>query len=96
MEESESEEEEENDASDLIMATADRNALSDSALRESLEAAKKKKKKRKGLSFNSGSRRSHVSKNMSNLPTYLGDYSWLENTEYNLALIQEERLRILE
>ena len=49
MEESESEEEEENDASDLIMATADRNALSDSALRESLEAAKKKNKKRKGL-----------------------------------------------
>ena len=56
----------------------------------------KKKKKRMGLSFNSGSRRSNSSKNMQSLPSFLADFSWLENTEANCQLLAEERNRILE
>jgi len=40
----------------------------------------KKKKKRKGLSFSCGSRKSNQSKNLSSLPKALSQFPWLENT----------------
>lgn len=48
----------------------------------------KKKKKRKGLSFNSSQKKQNsCSKNLQNLPAYLSDFSWIENTEGNMELI---------
>ncbi len=61
------------------------------------ETVAKKKKKRKGLSFNSCSRKSNnSSKTLQNLPSYLSDFTWIENTEDNKALINEERVRLSE
>ena len=56
----------------------------------------KKRKKRKGLSFNSGSRRAPCSKNMQSLPSFLSDFTWLENTDENCLKLEEERNKILE
>jgi hypothetical protein len=56
----------------------------------------KKKKKRKGLSFNSATRRQNCSKILQNLPPYLSDFSWIENTEHNKELLLEERNKIAE
>lgn len=64
--------------------------------RDSGASAPKKKKKRKGLSFSSCSRRSTGSKNLQNLPSFLSDFSWIENTEANKALIAEEKAKMSE
>ena len=44
------------------------------------EVQQKRKKKRRGPSFNSGQRKTASSKNLQNLPAYLSDFSWIENT----------------
>jgi hypothetical protein len=56
----------------------------------------KKRKKRKGLSFSCGSRRSNQSKNLQNLPANLGEFTWIENTPGNCLLLEEERQKIAE
>jgi hypothetical protein len=61
---------------------------------EQQQVQAKKKKKKKGFSFNCSSRRSNPgSRNLVSLPSFL-QYSWLENTEFNRKLLEEERLRI--
>ena len=47
----------------------------------------KKKKKRKGISFNCGTKKNNGSKYLINLPSYLSDFSWIENTDENKVLI---------
>jgi hypothetical protein len=56
----------------------------------------KKRKKKKGLSFSVGSRRSNQSKNLQNLPANLSEFSWIENTPANRFLLEEERQKIVE
>lgn len=51
----------------------------------------KKRKKKKGLSFSCGSRRSNQSKNLQNLPANLSEFTWIENTPANRLLLEEER-----
>jgi hypothetical protein len=54
----------------------------------------KKRKKKKGLSFGSSYRKSNQSKNLQSLPSSLSSYSWIENTNKNLALLEQEKLKI--
>jgi hypothetical protein len=57
-------------------------------LRESNSSANiKKKKKRKGPIFNICSRKSNSSKNLNSLPSYLSDFTWIENTDFNRILL---------
>jgi hypothetical protein len=51
----------------------------------------KRKKKRRGISLASGSRRPSTSKNLASLPSYLSDFSWIENTDANIEIINQEK-----
>jgi hypothetical protein len=59
-------------------------------------SVQKKKKKRKGISFNSVARRPTCSKVLHNLPSALSDFSWIENTETNKLRIVEVRESLAE
>ena len=95
-EEMQEDDEEDEDVDDLASVQRDsldtpvnRNMESDElqyAERNSLDPPKKKKK-RKCLSFNSGARKYNCSKNMQTLPSFLADFSWLENTEANSKIL---------
>jgi hypothetical protein len=49
----------------------------------------RKKKKKKG--FSTSSKTKNLSKLLLNLPSNLSDFTWIENTEYNKQILEDER-----
>lgn len=49
----------------------------------------KKKRKKKGLSMTY--KKSNFSKSLNMLPSCFSDYTWIENTESNKVILEEER-----
>lgn len=56
-----------------------------------------KKKRRKKPSLTTYNNKKYASsKSFINLPSNLSDYSWIENSDFNKVILEEEKIKFLE
>ena len=63
---------------------------------EDIETISPKKQRRKKLGFSVAHKKPSKNRSLISLPSNLSDFSWIENSDQNKALLDEEKQKLIE